>query len=138
MAQGEKQGMKLYHFTSKHHVDGCLKEGIKLGGVPVIIDGKYQIISGYQWLTSNPSFHQEWANREFTTLSYDRTEYRLTVIIPKTSLNKLIKWSEYYKYSQVPEELNYYGDPENWYLFQGRIKPGWIREIENKAREEVK
>ena len=35
----------------------------------------------------------------------------------------------------IDEAMNAYGDPENWFVFQGRIKPGWIRRVEQKEKE---
>jgi len=31
--------------------------------------------------------------------------------------------------------MNAYGDPENWYLFYGRIRPSWIRAVDKKPEE---
>lgn len=31
----------------------------------------------------------------------------------------------------VPD-FNTYGDPENWWVFKGRIKPSWIKTVEKK------
>ena len=124
--------MKLYHFTSTHHVDKCLQEGIKLGSIPVVEDNSFKLISGYQWLTSNPDFKQEWANTEYSTLPYDRTAHRLTIIIPKTDRKNLYKWQDVCETFNIDEYMNAYGDPENWYVFEGRIKPSWIRSVENK------
>ena len=127
--------MKLYHFTSPLHVDGCLKNGIIKGVIPIYKDGKYGLIPGYQWLTSNPKFHQEWANTEYTTLPYDRTAYRLTVVIPKAARDRLFRWFDICDKLPIDEAMNAYGDPENWFVFQGRIKPGWIRRVEQKEKE---
>ena len=127
--------MKLYHFTSPLHVDGCLKNGIIKGVIPIYKDGKYGLIPGFQWLTSNPEFHQEWANTEYTTLPYDRTEYRLTVVIPKAARDRLFRWLDICDKLPIDEAMNAYGDPENWFVFQGRIKPGWIRRVEQKEKE---
>lgn len=127
--------MKLYHFTSSLHVDGCLKNGIIKGVIPIYKGGKYGLIPGFQWLTSNPEFHQEWANTEYTTLPYDRTEYRLTVVIPKAARDRLFRWLDICDKLPIDEAMNAYGDPENWFVFQGRIKPGWIRRVEQKEKE---
>ena len=125
--------MKLYHFTSPLHVDGCLKNGIIKGVIPIYKDGKYGLIPGFQWLTLNPDFQQEWANTKYSTLSYDRTEYRLTVVIPKTARDRLFKWLDICDSLPIDEAMNAYGDPENWYIFEGRIKPSWIRKVEKKT-----
>ena len=127
--------MKLYHFTSANHVQGCLRDGITLGMIPVLQDGKIGVIPGWQWLTVNPSFQQVWANTEFTILPYDRTAFRLTVIIPKTAQKQLFRWLDICNKFPIDRHLNAYGDPENWYVFRGRIKAGWIRKVDLKNGE---
>jgi len=127
------EGVKLYHFTSNLHVEGCTKNGITLGAIPLYKNGKFYRLPDWQWLTTNPDFQQEWANTEYTMLSYDRTAFRLTVIIPKTARKQLFKWLDICDRFPIDEYLNAYGDPENWYVFNGRIKPGWIREVEKKV-----
>ena len=117
--------MKLYHFTSKHHVQGCLDKGLRLGVIP--IQGppdKLTFIKEMQWLTQNPEKAQSW--NENSTLPYDRTEYRLTVKIPKAHRRKLIPWRLIEDMSPI---LSSDGDPDNWYVFDGIIKPGWIRDV---------
>ncbi len=127
--------MKLYHFTSPIHVEGCIKEGINKGSIPLYKDGRYGLLPGWQWLTSNPDFNQQWANTEFSTLPYDRTAHRLTIVIPKTAKNRLHKWLDICGKLPIDQHLNAYGDPDNWYVFQGRIKPGWIRQVEQKEAQ---
>jgi hypothetical protein len=127
--------MKLYHFTSPLHVKGCTKEGINKGSIPLYKDGRYGLLPGWQWLTSNPDFNQQWANTEFSTLPYDRTEYRLTVVIPKAARDRLFRWLDICDKLPINETMNAYGDPDNWYVFQGRIKPGWIRQVEQKEAQ---
>lgn len=48
---------------------------------PLYKDGRYGLLPGWQWLTSNPDFNQQWANSEFSTLPYDRTAHRLNRFI---------------------------------------------------------
>lgn len=127
--------MRLYHFTSPLHVEGCCKEGIAKGSIPLVVKGKIGLAQNWQWLTSNPEFHQEWANTEYSTLPYDRTAFRLTVNIPKAHSCRLFKWTELCKSLSIIEGFNDYGDPENWWVFAGRIRPGWIREVEAKEGE---
>lgn len=122
--------MELYHFTSPVHLDGCLKEGITKGMIPLLENGQVTVISGWQWLTSNPKFNQSWA--EFSSLPYDRTAYRLTVNIPKSAMGNLSKWLDICKTMPFLPDLNTYGDPENWWVLKRRIKPGWIRGVEKK------
>lgn len=126
--------MKLYHFTSPLHVDGCKKEGICKGSIPLYQNKRFGLLPGWQWLTTNPSFNQEWANTEFSTLPYDRTAFRLTVVIPKTAKKYLHRWLDIHDKFPTDSCLNAFGDPENWYVFKGRIKPGWIRKVEYKEQ----
>lgn len=128
--------MKLYHFTSPVHIKGCLKEGITKGSIPLIIQGKIALATGWQWLTSNPEFKQEWTNGEYSTLPYDRTAFRLTVNIPKTAKDKLFRWMDVCKKLPIIKEMNDFGDPENWWVFKGRIKPSWIKKVEGKSCKE--
>jgi len=127
--------MKLYHFTSPLHVEGCRKEGICKGSIPLSIEGKIGLLPGWQWLTTNPDFNQGWANTEYTTLPYDRTAFRLTVVIPKTAQKKLFKWLDICNRLPIDSHFNAYGGPENWYVFRGRIKPSWIRQIVQKEAQ---
>jgi len=126
--------LKLYHFTSANHVQGCLRDGITLGMIPVLQDGKIGVIPDWQWLTANPSFQQEWANSEFSFLPYDRTECRLTVIIPKSACKNLFRWLDICDKLPAYPGLNDFGDLENWYVFRGRIKAGWIRKVDLKNK----
>jgi len=126
--------MKLYHFTSPFHVEGCCKEGIRKGSIPIRHNGRIGLLPNWQWLTSNPDFKQEWANTEFSTLPYDRTAFRITVVIPKTAIQRLHKWLDVCDRLPIDPCMNEFGDPENWYVFRGRIKPGWIRQVEEKGK----
>jgi hypothetical protein len=129
--------VKLYHFTSPLHVESCKKNGLTRGVIPLLVNGKIAILPGYQWLTANPDFNQSWANTEYTTLPYDRTAFRLTVVIPKkTAQGQLFKWLDLCHKFPIDEYLNAYGDPENWHIFKGKIKPSWIRAIDKKPEDE--
>ena len=124
--------MILYHFTSKHHVDGCLTDGITQGVIPVLRRGMLGFYKDNQWLTENDSFDQAWAKG---SLRYDRTEYRLTVKIPKLRERKLIRWLDYCAKDQtneIIEDLNSGGDPDKWWLYQGKIKDKWIVDCQRK------
>jgi len=121
--------MKLYHFCPGHSLAGIKKEGLTIGAMTSIINGKIKIVRGYQWLTVNPSFSQDW-NTHYT-LPYNRTDYRITVKIPKG--NPCIwHWKEMCKnplLKEAAETLNSFGDWESWYVYCGHVKPGWFREI---------
>ena len=127
--------MKLYHFTSGYHIEGCKKEGLTLGVIPVSIDPP-KFIPGFQWLTKNGKFDQEWC--KYSTLPYQRNEYRITIKIPKSARKNLIPWLFYYEKKKhlmpMAAALNLYGDPENWYLFKGIVKPEWFKKVARNPR----
>ncbi len=122
--------MKLYHFCPAHILPGIKKEGITLGNIPLIKDNKVRLIPDSQWLTKNDSFDQEW--EKYSTLPYRRNAYRITLKIPKTDI-KLIPWlfiCRHKIFKETGEALNEFGDPENWYIHKGRIRPGLFRKID--------
>jgi len=119
----------LYHFTSRHHINGCIREGLTRGAIPLSVDPP-KLIPGFQWLTQNKSFEQEWC--KYGTLPYSRNDYRITIKIQKNKRASLIKWlllckEEQFKFAA--RFLNSFGDPQNWYLFYGIVKPKWFREV---------
>ena len=123
----------LYHFTSDNHIGSVLKEGITLGVIPrIATNGDILFATEYQWLTRNPTYNQSWQIE--SRLSYDRSANRLTVNIPPGKSNKLIKWTDYCAlYPNILQRtLNSYGDPENWFVYKGVIKPHWIKKVEHK------
>jgi hypothetical protein len=126
--------MILYHFTSRHHIDSVKRGGIVRGVLPVPGVG---IVPGFQWCTINPSFNQSW--NVMHQVEYDRTEYRITIKIPKKHQKRVFNWLEFCNGTTIDFGfLNTYGDPENWRLYQGRIKPGWFRQIDLKGGSESK
>lgn len=122
--------MKLYHFTAAHLIDRIKKDGLTLGCIPLSIDPP-NISKGYQWLTANKLFDQEWC--KYSTLPYNRNDYRITIKIPKSHRDKLIPWiplwEELKKHVLLIKHLNDFGDPENWYVFNGNIPTEWFRQI---------
>jgi hypothetical protein len=123
--------MILYHFTSRYHIESIKIEGITKGQIPMMTKGKIALIPGYQWLTENLNYDQEWCKNG--TLKYDRSEFRITLKIPRSHVGKVINWIDFCK--QLPgyfDFLNTHGDPWNWRLFEGRIKPGWFMKIDRK------
>lgn len=124
----------LYHFCAGKFLPGIKKQGLKYGRIPFSGDGKsIDLLSGYQWLTSNPEFQQTW--NEGSHLPYDRTEYRLTIILPTAVRFSLIKWTDYNKDypNALFDTLNAFGDFDNWYLFKGVVIPYWIADVHNKG-----
>lgn len=124
----------LYHFCAGKFLPSINKTGLRYGRIPFSSDGqRIKLLPGYQWLTSNPEFTQSW--NEGSTLQYDRTEYRLTIILPTSVRFSLIKWTDYNKDNPnfLFDTLNEYGDFENWYLFKGVVIPYWIANVHNKG-----
>lgn len=118
--------MALYHFTSPGHIDGCLEEGLTKGHVPVRLDPP-KLLEGWQWLTEDGSFDQSWNTME--NLDYDRTAYRITIRVPPLANNKLYRWTSVMDRLVEPQarrSLNAKGDPENWVLFKGVLRPRWF------------
>jgi hypothetical protein len=133
---GEVMGETLYHFTAARLINRIKLQGITLGGV-IDLDEKGRIIlhRGYIWLTTNPDFYnQEW--NSMTTIPYDRAEFRITLSIPPAYQDKVINWLEFCASGgvrpYVAEQLNAFGDPENWRLFKGVIYRKWFTSIDRK------
>ena len=123
--------MKLYHFTSRHHIEGCKKEGLRLGMIPVAINPP-RLIPGFQWLTKRKRFSQSWCDPEYSSLPYSRNEYRITIKIPRAHRKNLARWLDYFERKLKDTEakvLNEFGDPWNWYLFKGIVAPEWFKKI---------
>lgn len=129
--------MKLFHFTSRYHVQDVLRTGIIKGVIP----SGYSILRpvlvyGYQWLTLNPSPDQSW--NEGSTLPYNRCEYRLTVKVPEAFEPNVLDWlAVCHSLTTVADELNSFGDPENWRLYKGNIPPEWIKRVERFKQKEM-
>lgn len=98
-----------------------------------------KFIFNKQWITKNPSFDQSWA-KGTGRLPYERNEVRLTIEIPLKEMINCKPWSQMkFLTPEVAEFLSCMGDPENWHIFSGRIKPAWIITIdENIKSEEIK
>jgi hypothetical protein len=121
--------MKVYHFTARHLLAGCLNEGLTKGMIPLFDDvGNPYVAPGWQWVTTNPNWDQAWDSG--TTLPYSRTAHRLTVKVPKAHGWRLHRWRRVVP-GYMAEVLGAEGDPENWLLFHGRIKPAWIWRVDN-------
>jgi len=117
--------MILYHFTSRYHIEGCLKQGLRIGAIPISIDPP-KLCMGYQWLTKSGAFNQEWCR--YSSLPYKRNDYRIKIKIKKPC-NKLVRWlpfCEKYEFNQV---LNSHGDPHNWYLWKGFLSPKMFKKV---------
>jgi hypothetical protein len=125
--------MILYHFTSKHHIESCKREGLTLGLIPFLSNGQIDAIDGHQWLTENLNYDQAW--NSMLAVKYDRTEYRITINIPKKHHGSVLFWLDFCEENPGKfDYLNTYGDPWNWRLFVGRVKPGWFGKIDRKPK----
>lgn len=63
-------------------------------------------------------------------LPYPRNAHRLTIKIPKYHTWRVYDWRRVVP-GYMAEVLGAMGDPENWLLFHGRIKPAWIWRVDN-------
>ena len=137
--------MKLYHYTARHHVDGgeghpgpgILRVGIKPTMHP------YIDAPGLVWLTDSPDWTQTWSTRDVPVPNFgpcDRTEVRVEVAIPSSARWNLFPWNRVRQHvitAEFRRDLERYGDPEHWFVFNDRIPPGWIRSVESRPSRAV-
>lgn len=127
-----KKSNGLYHFCADWMLEDIKRQGLTEGKL-VINMNPIRFMSNYQWLTLNPDFNQSW--NEHSSLPYDRTANRLKVEIPDRPARYLYAWlanGEKMAGKEMFETLSAYGDPENWFVFRGQVKPEWIKEIRKK------
>jgi hypothetical protein len=119
--------MKLYHFCPEWMLDSILKEGLTKGKM-LLNDNPPSFRDNMQWLTINKDFDQSW--NKYSTLPYSRTDYRLTIKLPNR--NNLFNW-KFQGYQLTSNEmydvLSSFGDPENWYVYNGVIKAKLIKKV---------
>jgi hypothetical protein len=127
--------VNLYHFTAKRFLAGILRDGITLGKLLVRIEPFPVFRPGWQWLTTNPDFRQEWAEGT-GRLPYRRNEVRITVIVPAADfLSRCRTWSQVrFLVPDVADTLDAFGDPENWWVYEGSIPPDWLGPIDEGPR----
>lgn len=119
----------FYHFTAKRFLESIQKEGITRG-VMVRTFNPPTFLHNKQWITINPEFDQSWAVGS-GILPYKRNEVRLTIELPLAEIENCKPWSQMrFLTPAVAKDLEAYGDPENWHIFQGRIKPQWITQVD--------
>lgn len=126
--------MALYHFTSPKHIHAVLDEGLTKGHVPAQLDPP-KLIPGWQWLTTEPSFDQSW--NTMTNLDYDRTAYRIKIVLPFVAKSKTYAWTsvaDRLVCERAKKSLNAEGDPENWVLFKGVVRPQSFVEVDSKDK----
>ncbi len=119
----------FYHFTANFFLKSIKQRGLVLGSLPVSLKRK-EVISGYQWITKNPSFDQKWAIGS-GKLPYKRNEFRLTIRIPDRHLEKAMQFINCRDMCpEIFDDMTRYGDPENWYIYEGIIPSSWIHKIQ--------
>lgn len=125
--------MKLFHFTAKRFLEGIRKDGLTRGMMVKSMDPP-QFIPNMQWLTRNESFDQEWA-RGTGRLPYKRNEVRITFEIPEDD-RRLIPWKGRGELLTplVAKDLSAFGDPENWFVYDGRVSPELITEVKEVCK----
>ncbi len=127
--------MIFYHFTAKRFLDSILKEGLTRG-VMVKSLSPATFLFNKQWITTNPRFSQEWAEGTGTR-PYKRNEIRLTIDIPDDKMTNAKPWSQMkFLTPEVADDLSAFGDPENWWIYQGEIRPKWILEVVHNVNGE--
>ena len=134
--------MKLYHFCAPQFLAGIRREGLTLGRTPFLLAGRMGFIKGTQWMTVNPDFEQCWNG--MVTIKYDRTAFRLTYTIPKDARERLVTWWQL-KARMVKKlgpgcilaDFDTCGDPENWRVYLGHVKAGWLRGVAAKEQAEI-
>lgn len=122
----------FWHFTSPHHLEGCLRDGLALGVTPIRVNDKINFMHRHQWLTSDRYFIQEWCAGSH--LPYDRTAFRLTVKIPRQERDKLLDykaWRTLLGDRMVPN-FDACHSVRNWWIFQGLIPRDWITAVDAK------
>jgi hypothetical protein len=122
----------LYHFTARRFVSGIRKDGLTRGMVPVSLSPP-RVVSGYQWLTSNPDFAQEWAEGT-GRLPYRRDEVRIAVDVPAVEQYRLTGRLGWTLLTPLAADLCACGDPDHWYVFRGDVPPSWLRDITENPR----
>ncbi len=127
--------MELYHFCSRLDIESIKKEGLTKGMCPVLNFDSPQldnirIIQKCQWLTQNPNFDQQTWDTQ-THLNYARTDYRLTIHIPKKHNRKLVTALSFVKTLPTSAQgfVTEYPGGEDWYIYLGKILPQWIKEV---------
>lgn len=124
-------GETFYHFTAKRFLPGIQREGLTHGRMLKSIS-PLTFLESKQWLTKNSDFNQEWAHGT-GALPYKRNEVRLTVSVPISKMQNCKPWTQMqFLVPLVAKDLSAYGDPENWFIYQGQIKPDWIVKIEER------
>lgn len=129
------RGVKLWHYTARHHLEGgtahggpgILNVGILGNGHPLVK------LPSLVWLTDDGRWTQEWATMVGTDC--DRSETRVEVVIPKAHRGSIHRWTTVGPLVTPPDflaDLNAYGLPESWWIYSGNIPRAWLRRVEHR------
>lgn len=119
--------MVLYHFCAKRHMKSILKAGLTLGCVTYPTDTGFRLKTGFQWLTTNKEpAEQSWATKE--VISYNRTEYRLTVRIPDEEVGKRLITGDdlIQEFPATVYLFRSWKGSKDWRIYVGTIPREWI------------
>lgn len=134
--------MILYHFTPAHTLQGIMNKGLRLGVVPWNqVNGKIGFQRGFQWLTTNHEFGQEWCVKMDARLPFRRDEFRITINVPKLAEKGLVSWRQLAN-SNNPQSREYiesFPEHRDWWLFRGPIPQPWFLAVDkNKTPRLIK
>lgn len=138
--------IKLFHFTSGQHLPLIHVQGITKGVIPWSQNeageaGEVGMVGGWQWLTQNPDWQQDWARpTPASSLTFRRDEWRITVEIPEAQARRLVSWREMdrTRRPQSAEFINAFKDAPLWHLYKGPIPPDWFAAVDrNPIRRDL-
>src|SRR5687767_12564214 len=131
--------MRLYHYTAPQFVAGIKREGITWGRLPVWGGDRITLLPRYQWLTDEDKWDQPWNPRK--TIKYDRTAWRVVVVVPKSERRHLFRWRDLAAKLRLPDQavttLNMNGevDDSHWWVYAGLIPRLWLRTWEHRPED---
>lgn len=132
--------MKLWHYTAAHHLSGGgghAGPGILRNGILPTLHPYIDLRGGLVWLTDLDDWTQPWSTRPVPGTGCDRTEARVRVAVPRGHV-LLRHWPDVRDFvltADLRDDLERFADPGRWWVFNGRIPPGWLREVENRPNE---
>ena len=130
--------MKLYHYTARHHIDGGDEHGgpgILRAGIVPNVHPYFDVRDGMVWLTDSDEWAQPWAS-DILGIGCDRTEARVTVVIPKRHRYALLPWQDAKRLLVTPllvPHLEGDADPDRWFVFMRRVPVAWLRGVEYRS-----
>lgn len=90
---------------------------------------RFTLERGWQWLTSDPDWSQDWDIPGLgSALPYRRTDWRLAVDIPAIYADRCVPWPTWELRRRPPssEYLSRFRSSIHWYVFHGPIPPAWV------------